>query len=1026
MEYYIYNVIRHVYDSPYGSCVYTWDVVNEFVHASEDSDWRGVYNYEGTIAEFVKKAFELSYDCLAEYDLESTVSLFYNDFNTYMDKDKIIALVNYINSDRRVCAGVGMQSHVGTTFPSVAYYLEAMQAFVNAGFEVQVTELDIGNTSEIEQSEYVYDLLTGILNIKKNGGNITGLTLWGIDDEHSWVGENHALLFSSFNVKKESYYAAMDAYEDVVGEPGFEIEFVPTEAIDNGTIENTNQWEGYNGASLDLGYSTKYEGNHSLKVKNRTATNAGAAQNVTGKIEMGYKYEVSAAVRFNNYENDGATGQTTFKMCIEYGDGTVEELGKVTTGSETWALISGTYTVPAGVDLSQVKIIFVTEDNTNPTAQDLVVFFIDAISVKGIDEVESIADEVAAYKVDAVLGAIGTIEVSKEFKESLQKARNAYERLTESQKQLVNNYSKLVEAEDTYEELDAAEQASQVILNKGFESGDQNWQAYNNSTLGLGYSTRYSGERSLKVVNRTATCDGVSQDITGKVTAGTTYKLNAYFFYRKDENASATGETTFVMGIEYGDGTKATMATAASKFDNWASLKGTYQIPADADLSSVKVYFETAYAENPTVQDLVTYFIDDVSMVVRMTSEPTVAPTAEPNPSEEPVQTPTVSPDVPTDIPTEEPTEEPTDVPTQEPTKAPTQTTVKDIKLVLSEDTVHPAGCEYFFTDPSSYTYNQDGSVTLGLLKDGNKATGFYFNTDREGIDLSKCDALEIIVSSDVTDVAVRAAITDSQIFKFDENVNWITVSYGTVNTTDTTITIPLGDGFSERLGYGIGLQHCGWNTSTPASPTLTIKSIILKGVEVEVPVPTPEPTIEPTQAPTQVPTAEPTQVPTQAPTAKPTQAPTAEPTKTPTAEPTKEPTAEPTKEPTAEPTKDPTKEPTPTQVPTIQPTGAPIIQPTNVPISNDDNNGISDASKSKVIKMLSIKVKKNSVKIKGKVSVSKATVKIKVGKNKWKKAKVKGKKFTLKVPKLIKKTKVKIKVTKKGYKSYKKTYKVK
>ena len=34
MEYYIKTVMNHVYTSKYGSCVYAWDVVNEYLHAT--------------------------------------------------------------------------------------------------------------------------------------------------------------------------------------------------------------------------------------------------------------------------------------------------------------------------------------------------------------------------------------------------------------------------------------------------------------------------------------------------------------------------------------------------------------------------------------------------------------------------------------------------------------------------------------------------------------------------------------------------------------------------------------------------------------------------------------------------------------------------------------------------------------------------------------------------------------------------------------------------------------------------------
>jgi len=213
MEMYIKTVMNHVYTSQYGSVVYAWDVVNEYLHAS-NSGWLTIYGGVTVYPEFVKRAFQYANDCIEYFGLQDSVSLFYNDFNTYMEVDDVITMINYINSNGKICDGVGMQSHVGTTFPSVDYYINALQSFVNAGFEVQITELDCANTSSTDLANYMYDLMTKVLKIKAAGGNITGITYWGISDQHSWVGENDPLLFSSPGNPKYAYYRVLDAYAE--------------------------------------------------------------------------------------------------------------------------------------------------------------------------------------------------------------------------------------------------------------------------------------------------------------------------------------------------------------------------------------------------------------------------------------------------------------------------------------------------------------------------------------------------------------------------------------------------------------------------------------------------------------------------------------------------------------------------------------------------------------------------------------------------------------------------------------------
>ncbi len=213
MEYYIKSVMNHVYTSKYGEIVYAWDVVNEYLHA-QTSGWQEIYGNVTTSPAFVKRAFQYAYDCISYFGLTDSVSLLYNDYNTYMEVDDVIKMIRYINSDKKLCDGVGMQSHLGTNFPSVEYYTTALQSFVNAGFEVQITELDVVNKGNTDQANYMYDLMTNILKVKKNGGNITGITFWGISDDVTWIKGEKPLLFSTLGVAKDAYYRVLAAYKD--------------------------------------------------------------------------------------------------------------------------------------------------------------------------------------------------------------------------------------------------------------------------------------------------------------------------------------------------------------------------------------------------------------------------------------------------------------------------------------------------------------------------------------------------------------------------------------------------------------------------------------------------------------------------------------------------------------------------------------------------------------------------------------------------------------------------------------------
>ena len=325
MEFYIKTVMNHVYSSRYGSCVYAWDVVNEYLHAT-NSGWEAVYGKCGNRPAFVKRAYQYAYDCLDYYGLSGKVSLFYNDFNTYMEVNDVITMINYINSDKKLCNGVGMQSHVGTTFPSVDYYTQALKAFVNAGFEVQITELDTSSKSISDQANYVYQLMKNVNSVKKSGGNISGITLWGISDDVSWISASeYPLLFSSLNVPKDSYYKFIQAYN----ESGFVNSSGNNNQGGTGTgsqnystlsdgwyyIKNVNAQKylqvkdnkGANGQNVEIGTGTGVKGQKWYV----TNTNDGY---VTLKNGQGYMLDVqnganNDGTNIQTYQNNGADAQ---------------------------------------------------------------------------------------------------------------------------------------------------------------------------------------------------------------------------------------------------------------------------------------------------------------------------------------------------------------------------------------------------------------------------------------------------------------------------------------------------------------------------------------------------------------------------------------------------------------------------------------------------------------------------------------------------------------------------------------------
>lgn len=200
--------------------IWAWDVVNEAMAddasdpstgswlrgstsetqgkdpANGGSRWYEIYKNE----EFIINAFSFA-NAYAPAD----VKLCYNDYNEYMtNKTSAIEHIAKLIKDGtpQTVAGksvsprldvIAMQSHVGTSWPSISEYESALKKFL-AIADVHVSEIDINATTpqEAERSYADYFKMLKTYGKTYSGSHkIECVTIWGINNENSWINPSN-------------------------------------------------------------------------------------------------------------------------------------------------------------------------------------------------------------------------------------------------------------------------------------------------------------------------------------------------------------------------------------------------------------------------------------------------------------------------------------------------------------------------------------------------------------------------------------------------------------------------------------------------------------------------------------------------------------------------------------------------------------------------------------------------------------------------------------------------------------------
>ena len=121
--------------------------------------------------------------------------------------------------EKNLIDGVGMQSHISMSYPTIDLYKSAMQQYADLGLEIQVTELDVSEKSneyadQLALAQRYQDVFKMYKEMKDSGVNLSAVVLWGITDSTSWIG-GYPLLFDKDYQAKPSYYAVIDTDSEV-------------------------------------------------------------------------------------------------------------------------------------------------------------------------------------------------------------------------------------------------------------------------------------------------------------------------------------------------------------------------------------------------------------------------------------------------------------------------------------------------------------------------------------------------------------------------------------------------------------------------------------------------------------------------------------------------------------------------------------------------------------------------------------------------------------------------------------------
>lgn len=155
-----------------------------------------------------------------------------------------------------------------------------------------------------------------------------------------------------------------------------------------------------------------------------------------------------------------------------------------------------------------------------------------------------------------------------------------------------------------------------IVKNGSFEKGSANWTGFEGGTIKIVDDAKgaQDGSKYIAATDRTACAQGPSQDVSNKLSAGSTYVVSAWVKYdAKDAVDSKSFNMTIQNGPDYRY--RKVIKSATAKKGEWTQITGEYKMPDDAITNQNYIFFETGWAPTPDkTKDLMDFYVDNVTV----------------------------------------------------------------------------------------------------------------------------------------------------------------------------------------------------------------------------------------------------------------------------------------------------------------------------------------------------------------------------------------------------------------------------